>query len=139
MDRAERLRTSARSLLFLAALTCAVGMVGPFQGVEKHLISPDKAAHFSAFYGLTLLLFSAFPDRRRTDLVALAVFAGSGIEVVQMLTGRDAEIGDVMADALGSLAVYVPVWLEWARRPRVERRQPVTLAAPAPTWSPTDG
>ncbi len=126
-------RTAARILLALAAVVCAVGMLGPFQGIENRLISPDKAAHFTAFFGLTLLMFSAFPRRRRFDLVMLAVLAGSGIEIVQALTGRDGELGDVLADAAGAFAVYVPVWLEWARQPRTERRAPRKLGVPGIT------
>jgi VanZ family protein len=62
----------------------------------------------------------------------LAVFAGSAIEVAQMLTGRYGEVGDVLADAAGAFAVLVPVWLEWARQPRAERRVRRKLALPAP-------
>lgn len=140
MDRlnltSAQARTAARILLVLAAVVCGVGMLGPFQGIEKKLISPDKAAHFVAFYGLTLLMFSAFPNRRRFDLAMLAVLAGSGIEILQALTGRDGEIGDVLADAAGALAVYVPVWLEWARQPRVERRRKLELPEVAPQREP---
>lgn len=140
MDRlnptSSQARTAARILLVLAALVCAVGMLGPFQGIENHLIEPDKAAHFTAFYGLTLLMFSAAPDRRRFDLVMLSILAGSGIEILQALTGRDGEIGDVLADAAGALAVYVPVWLEWARQPRIERRSARALELPAPEREP---
>jgi VanZ family protein len=134
MHHAARAKTAARFLLLAAALVCAIGMLGPFQGIENRLIEPDKAAHFVAFYGLTLLMFSAFPSRRRFDLAMLAVFAGSAIEIAQMLTGRDGEVGDVLADAAGAFAVLVPVWLEWARQPRVERRarRKLTLPAPAP-------
>ena len=120
MDRPTR--TLARWLLLAAALTCMVGMVGPFQGVEKVLIPWDKAAHFIAFYGVTLLMFASFPDRRRFDLTTLAVFAGAGIEVLQLLGGRDAELGDVLADAAGAIAVYAPVYLDWLRKPGAERR-----------------
>lgn len=120
-----RPKTLARSLLLLAGTICVVGMVGPFQGVEHAFVPWDKAAHFMAFYGLTLLLFTAFPTRRRLDLVVLAVFAGAAIEVTQTLTGRDGEIGDLCADALGALAVLAPVWLEHLRFPRVERRTSV--------------
>ncbi|MFZ3006242.1 MAG: VanZ family protein [Phenylobacterium sp.] len=122
MPRTPRSPTVAKGLLLLAFLVCAIGMVGPFQGVERALVPWDKAAHFMAFYGLTLLLFTAFPSRRRLDLAALAVFAGAAIEVAQVLTGRDGEIGDLCADALGVLAVLAPVWLEHLRFPRVERR-----------------
>lgn len=132
MDRAHQTRFAvSRLLLAAAAVLCAVAMLGPFQGIEKRLISPDKAAHFVAFYGLTLLMFSAFPNRRRLDLVTLAVLAGSGVEILQGLTGRDAELGDVLADAAGAFAVLAPAWLETARHPRAERRQARGRARPA--------
>ncbi|MES2342528.1 MAG: VanZ family protein [Pseudomonadota bacterium] len=122
MEHALPPKLLARGLLLLAALVCGIGMVGPFQGVEQALVPWDKAAHFMAFYGLAILLFSAFPTRRRLDLAVLAIFAGAAIEVAQTLTGRDGEIGDLCADALGALAVLAPVWLEHLRFPRVERR-----------------
>ena len=134
MERVLPPKILARALLLLAALVCGIGMVGPFQGAEQALVPWDKAAHFMAFYGLTILLFSAFPTRRRLDLAVLAIFAGAAIEVAQTLTGRDGEIGDLCADALGALAVLAPVWLEHLRFPRVERRAASlrTLEPPEP-------
>jgi len=122
MDRATLTKTCARVLLVAAGLVCGLGMLGPFQGAEQAFVPWDKAAHFMAFYGLTLLMFSAFPNRRRLDLAVLATFAGAAVEVLQMFIGRDGEVGDALADAAGAFAVLVPVWLEWARQPRVERR-----------------
>lgn len=122
MDRAEKLKTNARALLIAAGLVCGVGMMGPFQGIERGMVPWDKAAHFMAFYGLTLLLFAAFPNRRRFELTLLAAFIGSAVEIVQLLTGRDAELGDLLADTCGAFAVFAPVYLEWARQPWVERR-----------------
>lgn len=140
MDRARQTRSATSRLLLAAAvILCAAGMLGPFQGVENRLISPDKAAHFVAFYGLTLLMFAAFPTRRRLDLVALAVLAGSGVEILQGLTGRDAELGDVLADAAGAFAVLAPSWLESARHPRRERRQARGRLAPAAAETPDLG
>ena len=128
MDRLLNSKSLARIALALGGLVCAIGMVGPFQGVEKALIPWDKAAHFVAFYGVTLLMFSAFPGRRRIDLFFLAVLAGSGIEIAQAMTGRDAELGDVLADALGAMAVLAPVYLEFLRRkPETERRRSASL------------
>ena len=121
MLHASRSPTVAKGLLLLAFLVCAGGMVGP-AGIEQALVPWDKAAHFIAFYGLTLLLFTAFPRRRRLDLAVLAIFAGAATEVAQILAGRDGEIGDLCADALGALAVLAPVWLEHLRFPRTERR-----------------
>ena len=122
MERADKLKANARALLIAAGLVCGVGMMGPFQGIERGVVPWDKAAHFMAFYGLTLLLFAAFPNRRRFELTLLAAFIGSAVEIIQLLTGRDAELGDLIADACGAFAVFIPVYLEWARQPWVERR-----------------
>jgi VanZ family protein len=130
MDRSRQLQTTARWLLLAGGLVCAIGMVGPFQGIERALVPWDKAAHFIAFYGVTLLLFSAFPDRRRLDLAVLATFAGTAVEVLQLLDGRDAELGDILADAAGAFAVLAPIYLERLREPRAERRK--SRAAPVP-------
>lgn len=127
------MQTIARGLLLVAGLICAIGMVGPFQGVERAFVPWDKAAHFMAFYGLTLLLFSAFPDRRRLDLAMLATFAGAAIEIMQLIEGRDAELGDILADAAGAFAVLAPVYLDQARRPRIERREARVAPPPVAT------
>lgn len=128
MNRSSRMQTIARWLLLAAGLISAIGMVGPFRGVERALVPWDKAAHFIAFYGVTLLAFSAFPNRRRLDIVVLATFAGSAIEVLQLMDGRDAELGDVIADAAGAFAVLAPVWLERLRQPPAERRSRAAAA-----------
>ena len=114
---------AARIVLVLAFATCAIGMIGPFQGVEEALIPWDKAAHFIAFYALTCLLLVAYPTRRRFDLALLAVMAGAGIEVAQRVFGRDAGVGDVLANAAGAAAVLLPVHVEgWRAQARGEGR-----------------
>lgn len=131
MDRSTRTVWAARWLLLAASLVCAFGMLGPYRGIERAFVPWDKAAHFIAFYGLTLLVFVGFPGRRRLDLVMLAVFAGAAGEVVQSLVSRDGEVGDLVADALGSVAVYAPIYLERLRQPRTERRRSRTAPTPA--------
>src|SRR4051794_40218202 len=106
----QRLTLCARLLTVAAAGVCGVGMMGPFQGAEQAFVPWDKAAHFIAFYGFTVLLYASFPYRRRLDLTLIAVLVGAGVEVVQQLTGRDGELGDVLADAAGAFAVIVPLW-----------------------------
>jgi VanZ family protein len=130
MDRSTRTVSTARWLLLSASMVCAIGMLGPYRGIERAFVPWDKAAHFIAFYGLTLLSFSAFPQRRRLDLVVLATFAGAAVEVLQSLVGRDGEFGDLVADAAGAVAVFAPICLERLRQPRPERRR--SRAAPAP-------
>ena len=122
----------ARILLIAATLVCAIGMIGPFKGVEKHLLSVDKAAHFIAFYGLTLLTIAAVPKRRSFDLACLVLMFGVAVEVAQMLTGRGAQLGDILADAAGVSGVLLPMYLQRLRSPPVvERRRRLADKLPA--------
>jgi VanZ family protein len=116
---------AARVLLVGGALVCGICMLGPFQGLERAIVPWDKAAHVIAFYGFTTLLLVAFPDRRRFDLAMLATLCGCGLELAQRLTGRDAELADMSANAIGALAVVMPIYLERLRGApaRLERRR----------------
>jgi len=135
----DRLKSAARCALALAAGVCGWGATLAPQGIEQALVPWDKAAHFIAFYGLTLAMFAAFPERRRFDLALAAVLVGCGIEVVQQFTGRDAGLGDVAADAAGAMAVVAPVWLERLRAPprRERRRMRSAARAARPAATPT--
>jgi VanZ family protein len=132
MDRSTRIVWAARWLLLAAGLLCAFGMLGPYRGLERALVPWDKAAHFMAGYGATLLMFVGFPGRRRLDLVIMAICAGAAGEVLQSAVGRDGQLGDIVGDALGAIAVYAPIWLDRLRQPRAERRRPQVAATPAP-------
>jgi VanZ family protein len=123
MDGQASSVSTARWLLLSACMVCAFGMLGPFRGIERAVVPWDKAAHFIAFYGITLLAFSAFPKRRRMDLVVQAICAGAAMEVLQSMVGRDGQVGDIVADAAGALAVFAPMWLERRRELRIERRK----------------
>lgn len=117
-------KTAARFLLIAAALVCAIGMVGPFQGVEKNFVPADKAAHFIAFYGLTALMMAAFPKNRRLEITLAAVMLGASIEIAQIFTHRGVSASDLAADAAGAFAVWLPMWLQSLRSaPVVERRR----------------
>jgi len=124
----------ARILLIAAALVCAIGMVGPFQGVEKNFVPADKAAHFIAFYGLTVLMMAAFPKNRRLEITLAAIMLGASIEVAQMLTHRGVSFSDLAADAAGAFAVWVPMWIQSLRSPPVvERRRRASDRVPETT------
>jgi VanZ family protein len=120
--------TLARVLLVVICSAFAVIAIGPFQWLEFALVPWDKAAHFMAFYLVTAMLFLAFPRRRRLDLALMATLAGAALEMMQLATGRDAEVGDMIANGAGAFAVVIPGYLEIARmgmrgRKQVERRR----------------
>lgn len=87
----------------------------PSTGLEGGL-PWDKANHAVAFVVLTLLAGRGWPGRSRTALVLIMLAAGAGIELVQGLPqiGRDADVWDVVADAVGIAGGLAG--LAWLRR-----------------------
>lgn len=77
----------------------------------------DKANHAMAFILLTFLTGRGWPNMRTPTLVVIMLAAGVGIELVQGLPaiGRDADVWDVVADAVG-IAVGLAL-LKAASRP----------------------
>ena len=116
-------QNAARFLLITAGLVCVVGMVGPFQGVEKAFVPADKAAHFIAFYGLTALMMAAFRKNRRLEIALSAALLGGSIEIAQMVVGRGVSLSDLAADAAGAFAVWTPMWLQSLRGAPYEERR----------------
>lgn len=65
----------------------------------------DKAEHFIAYFGLTLMASLAWGLRRSLVWVfAAMVTLGGALEILQSFVGRDAEWGDFFANDLGALA-----------------------------------
>jgi VanZ family protein len=114
---------AARLALLLGSLTVAVLTLGPFQGAESHFGLTDKEAHALAFGGLLAVSFLAFPRMRRNDLAIAALVLGAAVEVAQNFTGRDGNIADWMADALGIAVIHGASLLEWVRKLARERGQ----------------
>lgn len=107
---------AARAVLTLGAVTAAVLMLGPFQGLEQAFGLTDTVAHAVAFGGLTALAFVAFPRMRRADLAVAALILGGAVEIAQLLGGRSASLTDWTADAAGILALYGATLIEGGRK-----------------------
>lgn len=87
-------------------------MLGPFGAVEQASLIWDKAAHFIAF-GLILWSVGVLFRRLPRVWAALMVLAsGAAVEVIQGFVGRDADWGDLLADALG-IATALLLWAIW--------------------------
>ena len=65
----------------------------------------DKLEHFTAYFGLAAMATLVIGLRRLLVWALLGVVALGGLlEIAQGLLGRDAELGDVVANILGTLA-----------------------------------
>ena len=92
--------------LFLPALAVvAWGELTPHPPkLADQIFGWDKAEHFTAYFGLALLASLGWGLRRSLLLVLLGVIAVGGVlELLQAVTGRDAEWGDMLANTLGAL------------------------------------
>jgi len=71
----------------------------------------DKALHFTAYFGLALMTTIAVRARRRAIWYALGLIAlGGGLEILQGVTGRDADIWDEVANTLGVVSGAGVAW-----------------------------
>ena len=93
----------------------------PSTGLEGGL-PWDKANHAVAFIVLTALAGRGWPRLSRSVLILIMLAAGVGIELVQGLPqiGRDADVWDVVADAVGIAAGLA--LLGWMGRQRAPFR-----------------
>jgi VanZ family protein len=65
----------------------------------------DKLLHILAYFGLAGLASTALRYRRAVILAALGLIAFGGVlEILQMFTGRDAELMDEVANGIGVLS-----------------------------------
>jgi VanZ family protein len=72
----------------------------------------DKALHFTAYFGLGLMTTIAVrADRRALWWAAGLIVLGGALEILQGMTGRDADIFDEVANTLG---VLTGLGLGWA-------------------------
>ena len=74
----------------------------------------DKLEHFTAYFGLASMATMVIGRKTRLAPVILdIILLGGGLELLQSLTGRDADIWDFAANSLGALCgwgVGVFVW-----------------------------
>lgn len=65
----------------------------------------DKAEHFTAYFGLAVMATLVVGLRRALAWAILGVIAlGGALEILQGLLGRDAQLGDFIANTIGALA-----------------------------------
>jgi hypothetical protein len=102
---------AARSLLAIGSAFVAAILLGPFLGAERLLGLEDKQAHAIAFFVFTALSMVAAPKVRRLEMALAAISLAAASEIAQAVVGRDASLGDVLADAAGVLLAVAPTYV----------------------------
>ena len=115
---AAKLPWAARITLGIILLLALAGVVQPSLRATEFTFRPDQISHALIIYCVTLLSAVSFP---RIKPIWLALFFGCiavGVEVAQLykIVPGDAQISDVVADAIGILAALLPIAAVRARR-----------------------
>jgi hypothetical protein len=102
----------ARGVFAVAILISLAVLFAPARDVPYAPVGVDKFVHASLFAALALT--GLWAGVRRMALVPALVIYGAASEVIQSLIGRDAAVGDWLADVAGTL-LGVLVW-QWLGR-----------------------
>lgn len=79
----------------------------PAKDVKDYGFAYDKLNHALAFFVLMLLARFAWPRISALIPVVGLLLLGGGIEMGQYVVGRDAALGDVVADGVGVLTALI--------------------------------
>ncbi len=97
------IKQAAFWLLWPALAVVMYGQLAPNPEEELPDLGWDKLLHFTAYFGLALLAALAWGRRIQIILIFASVVTMSAImELLQLLVGRDAEWGDLLANTLGA-------------------------------------
>jgi VanZ family protein len=100
-----------RALCLVAVVAVAIQLcLLPEPGFAERIVDAtwDKAVHATVYGGIAFLLWVGFAGRGAFLIWALVVLVGAADETLQMFTpGRDPDLHDLYADALGAMAVLL--------------------------------
>lgn len=117
---AKFMRRLAVMLFWPAAIVVTWGELTPSPPhLEAHVW--DKLLHFTAYFGLAAMAALSLKSRRMLLYAVLGLIAFGGLlEIVQGMTGRDADLLDEFANTLGAVTgTYVGLLFVWlVDRPR---------------------
>jgi hypothetical protein len=105
----------ARGLLGLAVLAAGAVAAGVMQRPGALFTPWSAELHFAAFYAAAFIAFAALPGSRRNDIALALIVLGALAEIARGVVGRDLNIGWILAEAAGVLAVQAPTYLEALR------------------------
>lgn len=73
----------------------------------------DKVAHFTAYFGLASMATMVLGPKPRPSIILDIILLSGLLELLQNLTGRDADILDLAANSMGAVCGFAVVLLVW--------------------------
>jgi VanZ family protein len=108
------LHVLSRWLFWPGVILIAWGELTPKPPQFGGVFSWDKLEHFTAYFGLASMATMALGIRPKLAWAILGVIMfGGALEIVQGLTGRDAELNDFIANSIGAISGLVVAVLVW--------------------------
>lgn len=99
------MRLLFRLAFALASAALFFAMLGPFQGAERGVGLTDGAAHVIGFAIITATAFLNLPKATRIEVLGGVLLLGLAVELIQGVTGRQASLHDLAADAIGAVVI----------------------------------
>ena len=100
-ELASRARKWAFWLFWPALMVVVWGELTPHPP-SLEVATSDKLLHFLAYFGLAGIATTALGRARALQIAISLAVLGGALEILQGLTGRDAELLDEVANALGA-------------------------------------
>ena len=108
---ANILRTLSLWLFWPAVALIAWGELTPNPPDLGPEFGWDKLEHFTAYFGLASMATMVLGPKPR--IILDIILLGGLLELLQSLTGRDAEIMDFAANSLGAVSGFAVAYLIW--------------------------
>lgn len=80
----------------------------------------DKLQHFTAYFGLASMAAMILGPRPKPSLVLDIILLSGLLELLQNLTGRDADILDMIANSMGAICGFGIALLVWRLAARID-------------------
>jgi hypothetical protein len=114
-------------LLWPAVFAAALVALGAADRWMAGMVELQFALKALSFYGMTLMLYAAFPHQRRTDLTVVALLWAVVLDLTANFLGAQRTSGWLVLDGVAVFCAYAPARTETLRR-HVRRTPDKTFA-----------
>ena len=80
----------------------------------------DKLRHFTAYFGLASMVTMILGPKPRPSIILDIILLSGLLELLRRLTGRDADILDLVANSMGAVCGFAVAHMVWRLAARME-------------------